>query len=201
MEPGSSQQIEAIHAMYIKLETEVEDLKDKVKEKEYASLLVEESAIEIAQGKKPDNINLKGARDKDIHRIMNVEFVGMKQLIGKHQLSLNRIDKYLRDIEEFKNHNELLDKVNVEQQKQSDELKALIKEMNEYHSNLISKMQGKLHSKPDFEILESFQKNINEKVINLLVQKIDRDDHKRFQLRMTKKLNHLEKEVLTGKTT
>ena len=140
-------------------------------------------------------MNLKGVREKDIHRIMNVEFMGMKQLIGKHQLSLNRIDKYLRDIEESKNHNELLDKVNVEQQKQSDELKALIKEMNEYHSNLISKMQGKLHSKPDFEILESFQKNINEKVINLLVQKIDRDDHKRFQMRMSKKLNHLEKEV------
>jgi hypothetical protein len=183
--------------MYIKLETDIESIKDRAKENEYATQIVEESALKIAQGEKPDPVDLKGKREKDINRIMNVEFMGMKQLIGKHQLSLNRIDMYLRDIEEYKNHSELLDKVNLEQKKQSDEIKVLIKEMNEYHSGLITKMQGKLHSKPDFEILEGFQKNINEKVLDLLVKKIDRDDHKRFQMRMTKKLNNLEKEVCT----
>lgn len=78
--------------MYIKLETEVENLRDKVKEKDIAEKLVEQSAIEIAQGKKPENINLKGVRERDMHRIMNVEFMGMKQLIGKHQLTLNRVE-------------------------------------------------------------------------------------------------------------
>ena len=91
--------------MYIKLETEVDDLKEKVKEKELAAQMVEQSALEIAQGKKPDNINLKGVRDRDIHRIMNVEFMGMKQLIGKHQITLNRVEKRLRDLEEFRNQN------------------------------------------------------------------------------------------------
>lgn len=76
-----------------------------------------------------------------------------------------------------------------------DEIKSLIDEVNKYHSNLIAKMQGKLHAKPDFEMLESFQKNINEKVLNLLVSKIDRDEHRRIQNSMRKKLNHLEKEV------
>jgi hypothetical protein len=197
IEFGSDQQIEAIRAMYIKLETDIEGIKERAKESDYATQIVEESSLKIAQGEKPDPVDLKGKREKDINRIMNVEFMGMKQLIGKHQLSLNRIDKYLRDIEEYKNQSDLLDKVNLEQKKQSDEIKVLIKEMNEYHSSLITKMQGKLHSKPDFEILEGFQKNINEKVLDLLVQKIDRDDHKRFQMRMTKKLNNLEKEVGT----
>jgi GTPase involved in cell partitioning and DNA repair len=76
-----------------------------------------------------------------------------------------------------------------------DEIKVLIDEVNKYHSNLIAKMQGKLHAKPDFEMLESFQKNVNEKVLNLLVSKIDRDEHRRIQNSMRKKLNHLEKEV------
>lgn len=86
-------------------------------------------------------------------------------------------------------------KFNEEQKKQGEEMKILIKDVNEYHSNLISKLQGKLHSKPDFEMLENFQKNVNEKVLNLLVQKIDKNEHKRIHIRMTKKLHHLEKEV------
>lgn len=67
--------------------------------------MVEQSSIDIAQGKKPENINLKGVRERDMHRIMNVEFMGMKQLIGKHQITINRIEKCLRDFEEFRNQN------------------------------------------------------------------------------------------------
>lgn len=105
IEPGSKKQIDAIHAMYIKIETEIEDLKEKAKEKDYATEMVEQSALEIAQGKKPGNINLRGVKERDIHRIMNVEFMGMKQLIGKHQMTLNRVEKCLRDLEEYKNQN------------------------------------------------------------------------------------------------
>ena len=81
------------------------------------------------------------------------------------------------------------------QQKQSDALQAYIKEADEYNSKLFSKMQGMLHAKPDYEILENFQRNVNEKVLKELVSKIDREEHKRIQNTMRKKLNHLEKEV------
>jgi hypothetical protein len=64
-----------------------------MKEKEYATQMVEQSAIDIAQGKKPEPMNLKGVRERDMHRIMNVEFMGMKQLIGKHQITLNRVEQ------------------------------------------------------------------------------------------------------------
>jgi hypothetical protein len=90
---NSIKQIEAIKAVYLSLETDVEDLKNRLKEKDYAAEIVEQSAIEIAQGKKPESINLKGVRERDIHRIMNVEFMGMKQLLGKHQIQLNRIEQ------------------------------------------------------------------------------------------------------------
>ena len=53
-----------------------------------------------------------------------------------------------------------------------------------------------LHTKPDYEILENFQKNVNDKVLKHLVSKIDREEHKRIQNSMRKKLDHLEKEVV-----
>ena len=105
IDPNSKKQLEAIHAMYLGLETDIEDLKEKMKEKDLATQMVEQSAIDIAQGKKPEEINLTGVRPKDVHRIMNVEFMGMKQLIGKHQISLNRIEQWLRDLEEFRSQN------------------------------------------------------------------------------------------------
>lgn len=191
---GTMKQLEAIRAMYLSLETDVEDLKERMKEKEYATQMVEQSAIDIAQGKKPEPINLKGVRERDMHRIMNVEFMGMKQLIGKHQITLNRVEQWLRDLEEYRNQN-TSSKFNQEQKKQVDEIKDLIKNVNEYHNSLIGTLQGKLHAKPDYEVLENFQKNVNEKVLNLLVSKIDRDEHRRIQHSMRKKLNHLEKEV------
>ena len=52
-----------------------------------------------------------------------------------------------------------------------------------------------LHTKPNYEILENFQKNVNEKVLKYLVSKVDRDEHKRIQHSMRKKLDTLEKEV------
>lgn len=99
-------------------------------------------------------------------------------------------------MEEFRNQNNY-SKFNQEQQRQADELKELINEVKDYHNKLISKMQGTLRSKPDFEMLESFQKNVNEKMLNLVVSKIDKDDHKRLQMRLTKKINQLEKEINT----
>ena len=71
----------------------------------------------------------------------------------------------------------------------------MINEVNEYHNNLITKLQGKIHKKPDLEILQKFQKDVNEKVLDLLVQKIDKDEHRRIQGRMTKKIQHLAKEM------
>ena len=156
---NSKKQLEAIHAMYLSLETDIEDLKEKMKEKELATQMVEQSAIDIAQGKKPEEINLTGVRPKDVHRIMNVEFMGMKQLIGKHQISLNRIEQCLRDLEEFRSQNNF-SKFNKMQQKQSDALQTYIKEADEYNSKLFAKVQGMLHAKPDFEILENFQRNV-----------------------------------------
>jgi S-adenosylmethionine:diacylglycerol 3-amino-3-carboxypropyl transferase len=97
-------------------------------------------------------------------------------------------------LEEYRNQN-TSSKFNQEQKKQVDEIKDLIKNVNEYHNSLIGTLQGKLHAKPDYEVLENFQKNVNEKVLNLLVSKIDRDEHRRIQHSMRKKLNHLEKEV------
>lgn len=89
----------------------------------------------------------------------------------------------------------VLGKFNQEQRKQADELKSIINDINEHHKNLIAKLQGKLHSKPDYEMLESFRKDVNEKVLNLLVSKIDKDELRRKQNRLTKKIHHLEKEV------
>lgn len=52
-----------------------------------------------------------------------------------------------------------------------------------------------LHSKPNYEILENFQRNVNEKVLKHLVSKVDKDEHKRIQNSMRKKIDHLEKEM------
>ncbi|CAI2374063.1 unnamed protein product [Moneuplotes crassus] len=194
MDVVTKKQIDAIHALYLKLETEIDDLKEKMKEREYATQMVEQSAIEIAQGKKPSNVVLKGARERDIHRIMNVEFMGMKQLIGKHQISLNRYEKNLRELQEFKNQN-IYGKFDQEQRKMAEELRTLILKSESQYDNEITKLKGTIHSKTNAEKLETLQKEINEKVMSLITHKIDRDEHKRLQLRMNKKLNTLEKEV------
>lgn len=137
---ASKKQIEAIHAMYIHVESEFEELKRRMDEKDYVAEMVEQSAIDIAQGKKPQEMPVAGsARDRNIHRIMNVEFMGMKQLIGKHQLVLNKLDQRVRDLEEYKSMNNL-SKFNQEQQKQSDALQAYIKEADEYNSELFRKV-------------------------------------------------------------
>jgi len=67
--------------------------------------MVQKSSVDIANGKKPDGINLQGVKGRDMHRIMNVEFMGMKQILGRHQISLNRVEQSLRDLEEFRNQN------------------------------------------------------------------------------------------------
>lgn len=143
---GSKKQIEAIHAMYISLESEIEELKRRMDEKDFATDMVEKSAIDIAQGKKPQEIPITGsARDRSIHRIMNVEFMGMKQLIGKHQLSINKLEQRVRDLEEYKSQNNIT-KFTTEQQKQSDALQAYIKEADEYNSELFRKVGYNLKS-------------------------------------------------------
>ena len=137
---GSKKQTEAIHAMYINLESEIEEIKKRMDENDFATDMVENSAIDIAQGKKPEEILIAGStRDRNIHRIMNVEFMGMKQLLGKHQLSINKLEQKVRDLEEYKSQNNIT-KFTVEQKNQSDALQAYIKEADEYNSELFRKV-------------------------------------------------------------
>ena len=76
-----------------------------------------------------------------------------------------------------------------------DEIRALINDAKETSSIMHSKLEGKLHLKSDYAMMQTFQNTVNEKVLNLLVSKIDKDEHKRYQNSMRKKITHLEKEV------
>lgn len=107
---------------------------------------------------------------------------------------LFRIESVLQQINEWKNEFNI-SKIYEDHHSDLEILKKYIEEVNDYNTKLYKNTESKLHSKADFNLIEEFKRNVEEKVMKDLKHKIDKMEHKRIQNSMKRKLDVIEKEI------
>ena len=184
----SKKKMNALKIMFVNLEGKVEDIEKRLADIELSDKLVAEASESIAHNS-GSIVNSKG------NLLIQTEFTGMKHLVGRHQVGLKRIESVITQLNEWKNEFNMA-KLYEDNKSDLEILKKYIEEVNEYHAKLYKNTESKLHSKADFNIMEEFTHNVEDKVMKDLQTKIDRMEHKRVQNSIRRKIDAIEKEVL-----
>ncbi len=103
------------------------------------------------------------------------EFLGMKQLIGKQQLAIQKLDNKLSDGKAVQSQ---IDKLETTNSENYELFKKLIDEVDDCNRQSYIKLTGKVNGKPDFGVFDTFRKNVEDNIISKMNQKIDVMDHK-----------------------
>lgn len=163
---ASNKKMNALKIMFVELETKVTGLDKRLKHIEYADQLIADAAEETALNS-ATVVHSKG------NLMMQTEFMGIKHLIGRHQVSIKKIENVIKQFNEWKNEFNLT-KIYDDQKHDLEILKKYIEEVNDYHAKLYQNTESKLHNKADFNIMQEFTANVENKVMIDLNQKIDK---------------------------
>lgn len=113
--------------------------------------------------------------DNQVGIVSKGEFLGIKQLISRHQLTLNNLQAGLGTAEKSRDQIEKMEKLVADN---FGFLKQYIDENKNMQAQMIAKIQGKLNGKPDFGFFDEFKSNVETKILNKMDMKIDKLDHK-----------------------
>jgi len=185
---ASIKKINALKVMFVELESKVDVINKRLSDIEYSDQLISSAGEEAAQNS-GSVVHSKGTL------MIQAEFMGVKHLVGRQQISIRKIENVIKQINEWKdefNANKIFD----DHKTDLEILKKYIEEVNDYHMKMYKNTEHQLHNKADFSILDEFTQNVENKVMKDLKTKIDKIDHKRMQNSMKKKLEAIEREVV-----
>ena len=116
----------------------------------------------------------------------------MKQLLGKQQLVIKKLESFIVDNEKKiaafdKQENTIHENAKL--------LWEYIDEQTSTFQTLIQKINGKLNGKPDFGFFDLFKEKVEKKFLYRLDDKIDKIEHKKMQQSLRNKVNKMEKEI------
>jgi hypothetical protein len=184
----SNKKFNGLKLMFVELESRVEQIDKRLYDIEFSDQLIANAAEELATGSGM-KVHSKG------NLIIQTEFNGVKHLMGRQQISIKKIENVIKQINEWKNELNL-SKLYDDHQSDLEILKKYIEEVNDYNQKLFKSTESQLSGKADFNIMQEFTQNVENKVMKDLTQKIDKIEHKRMQNSIRKKLEAIEKEVV-----
>jgi hypothetical protein len=91
------------------------------------------------------------------------EFLSMKQIIGRQQLALGKIEQQLTETHK---HRHDLERVEVYVRENLELLGKYIEENKNMTTQMLNKLSGRVNSKADFNFFEEFKAKVQEKILS-----------------------------------
>ncbi|CAI2369478.1 unnamed protein product [Moneuplotes crassus] len=181
----SSKKIGALKVMFVNMEAQMKDIKAKMEQREQYDQIISNSASELTDSM---------GDTESVRNLLKLEFQGMKQLVGKQQMSILKIENVLRLLNDWKNELDITKILHDELD--GLQLQDLTKENEEKEESVKPESPEKNATmEDDNKKLLDFKLTVQENVKKELHEKIDRRQFRLANNSMIRKMEKIEKNI------
>jgi len=171
--------------MFVNMEAQMKDIKAKMEQREQYDQIISNSASELTDSM---------GDTESVRNLLKLEFQGMKQLVGKQQMSILKIENVLRLLNDWKNELDITKILHDELD--GLQLQDLTKENEEKEESVKPESPEKNATmEDDNKKLLDFKLTVQENVKKELHEKIDRRQFRLANNSMIRKMEKIEKNI------